>query len=151
MHASLLARLDRLASVQLVAQTGAAIGREFGYELLRAVSSLPEDELQGALARLVASELVFQRGTLSNAVYSFKHALVQDAAYGSLLRSSLRRLHARIGNVLVSSFPNLQRLSRRSLRTITRKRNRQWMRWNIGTGPASGLCNAPLIWKPRVI
>jgi class 3 adenylate cyclase/predicted ATPase len=105
LHASLLARLDRLASVRLVAQTGAAIGREFGYELLRAVSSLPEDELQGALARLVASELVFQRGTLSDAVYSFKHALVQDAAYGSLLRSSLRRLHARIGNVLVSSFP----------------------------------------------
>ena len=86
LHASLLARLDRLASVRLVAQTGAAIGREFSYALLHAVSRLPEDELQAALARLVGSELVFQRGTPPDAVYSFKHALVQDVAHGSLLR-----------------------------------------------------------------
>src|SRR5262249_45384797 len=76
---SLMARLDRLASVRLVAQTGAAIGREFSYQLLRAVSRLPDDELQAALARLVGSELVFQRGRPPGAVYSFKHALVQDA------------------------------------------------------------------------
>jgi predicted ATPase len=68
LHASLLARLDRLASVRLVAQIGAAIGREFSYALLRAVSPLPEDELQSALGRLVASELVFQRGTPPDAV-----------------------------------------------------------------------------------
>jgi len=80
LHASLLARLDRLASVRLVAQIGAAIGREFPYALLRAVARLPEEELQAALARLVASELVFQRGALPDAVYAFKHALVQDAA-----------------------------------------------------------------------
>src|SRR3984893_759105 len=80
LHDSLMARLDRLASVRLVAQIGAAIGREFSYALLRAVSRLPEDELQAALGRLVASELVFQRGTPPDAVYSFKHALVQDAA-----------------------------------------------------------------------
>jgi predicted ATPase len=86
LHDSLMARLDRLASVRLVAQIGAAIGREFPYALLRAVS--PEDELQTALARLLASELVFQRGTPPDAVYSFKHALVKDAAHGSLLRSS---------------------------------------------------------------
>src|ERR1700736_3203612 len=86
LHDSLLARLDRLASVRRVAQIGAAIGRQFSYELLRAVSRLPEDELQAALARLVTSELVFQRGTPPEAVYAFKHALVQDAAHGSLLR-----------------------------------------------------------------
>jgi AAA ATPase domain/Adenylate and Guanylate cyclase catalytic domain len=82
LHASLLARLDRLASVRLVAQIGAAIGREFSYALLRVVSHLPDDELQSALARLVASELVLQRGSPPDAVYAFKHALVQDAAHG---------------------------------------------------------------------
>jgi class 3 adenylate cyclase len=85
---SLMARIDRLASVRLVAQVGAAIGREFSYSLLRAVSRLPEGELQAALARLVASELVFQRGAPPDAVYSFKHALVHDAAHDSLLRST---------------------------------------------------------------
>jgi predicted ATPase len=70
-----MARLDRLASVRRVAQIGAAIGREFSYQLLRAVSRLPDEELQTALARLIASELVFQRGTPPDAVYSFKHAL----------------------------------------------------------------------------
>jgi predicted ATPase len=89
LHDSLMARLDRLASVRLVAQIGAAIGREFSYQLLHAVSRLPENQLQAALARLVASELVFERGTPPGAVYSFKHALVQDAAHGSLLRSTL--------------------------------------------------------------
>jgi predicted ATPase len=88
LHDSLMARLDRLASVRVVAQIGAAIGREFPYALLRAVSRLPEDELQAALGRLVASELVFQRGTPPDAVYAFKHALVQDAAHDSLLRSA---------------------------------------------------------------
>jgi class 3 adenylate cyclase len=87
LHDSLMARLDRLASVRLVAQIGAAIGREFSYELLRAISLLPEDDLQASLARLVASELVFQRGAPPDAVYTFKHALVQDAAHSSLLRS----------------------------------------------------------------
>jgi predicted ATPase len=77
---SLMARLDRLASVRRVAQIGAAIGREFSYLLMRAVSHLPEDELQNALGRLVASELVFQRGMPPDAAYNFKHALVQDAA-----------------------------------------------------------------------
>jgi predicted ATPase len=88
LHDSLMARLDRLASVRLVAQIGAAIGREFSYRLLCGVSHLPEDELRSALARLVASELVFQRGTPPDAVYSFKHALVQDAVHNSLLRSA---------------------------------------------------------------
>ena len=107
LHDSLMARLDRLASVRLVAQIGAAIGREFSYELLRAVSRLPEDELQAALGRLVASELVFQRGTPPDAVYSFKHALVQDAAHGSLLRSTRQQLHAQIAEALETHSPEL--------------------------------------------
>jgi class 3 adenylate cyclase len=94
LHDSLMSRLDRLASVRLVAQIGAAIGREFSYALMRAVSRLSEDELQAALARLVASELVFQRGAPPDVVYAFKHALVQDAAHGSLLRSARQQLHA---------------------------------------------------------
>jgi class 3 adenylate cyclase/predicted ATPase len=104
---SLMARLDRLASVRLVAQIGAAIGREFSYVLLRVVSRLPEDELQSSLHRLVASELVFQRGMPPDAVYTFKHALVQDAAHGSLLRSARRQLHAQIAGALEAHSPEL--------------------------------------------
>jgi len=107
LHDSLMARLDRLASVRRVAQIGAAIGREFSYELLRTVSRLDEDELQAALARLVASELVFQRGRPPDAVYSFKHALVRDAAHSSLLRSSSQQLHAHIAEALEIQTPEL--------------------------------------------
>ena len=107
LHNSLMARLDRVAAVRLVAQTGAAIGRDFSYTLLWAVSRLPEDELQASLARLVASELVFQRGIPPDAVYSFKHALVQDAAHGSLLRSTRQQLHAQIAKVLETHSPEL--------------------------------------------
>ncbi|MBV8357035.1 MAG: hypothetical protein JO189_03735 [Deltaproteobacteria bacterium] len=104
---SLMARLDRLASVRLVAQIGAAMGREFSYTLMHTVSRLPEIELQTALARLVASELVSQRGTPPEAVYTFKHALVQDAAHGSLLRSSRQQLHAQIAEALETHSPEL--------------------------------------------
>ncbi len=107
LHDSLMARLDRLASVRLVVQTGAAIGREFTYTLLRTVSRLPEDELQAALGRLVAAELVFQRGAPPEAVYSFKHALVQDAAHGSLLRSIRQQLHAQIAEALETHSPEI--------------------------------------------
>jgi DNA-binding winged helix-turn-helix (wHTH) protein/predicted ATPase len=109
LYASLLARLDRPASARLVAQTGAAIGREFTYTLLRAVSRLPEDELQTALARLVASELVFQRGKPPNAVYSFKHALVQDVAHDSLLRRARQQLHGQIAQTLEAESPELMK------------------------------------------
>jgi predicted ATPase len=107
LHDSLMARLDRLASVRLVAQIGAAIGRQFPYVLLHAVSRLPEDELRAALARLVASELVLQRGSVSEAVYTFKHALVQDAVHGSLLRSTRQQLHAQIAEALETHSPDL--------------------------------------------
>jgi predicted ATPase len=107
LHDSLMARLDRLAQVRLVVQIGAAIGREFSYALLRAVSRLPEDELQAALGRLVAAELVFQRGAPPEAVYSFKHALVQDVAHSSLLRSARRQLHAQIAEALETHSPEI--------------------------------------------
>jgi class 3 adenylate cyclase/tetratricopeptide (TPR) repeat protein len=107
LHDSLMARLDRLASVRLVAQIGAAIGRQFPYGLLRAVSDLDEDELRAALARLVAAELVFQRGTPPEAVYTFKHALVQDATHGSLLRSTRQQLHAQIAAAFEVHSPEL--------------------------------------------
>jgi class 3 adenylate cyclase len=104
---SLMARLDRLESVRRVAQIGAAIGREFSYQLLDAVSRLTKDELQAALTRLVAAELIFQRGTPPDAVYAFKHALVQDAAHASLLRSSRQQLHAQIAQALETDSPEL--------------------------------------------
>ena len=107
LHDSLMARLDRLESVRRVAQIGSAIGREFSYTLLHAVSSLPEDELHAALGRLAAAELVFQRGAPPEAVYSFKHALVQDAAHASLLRSARQQLHARIAAALETHSPEL--------------------------------------------
>jgi class 3 adenylate cyclase/predicted ATPase len=105
LHDSLMARLDRLAPVKEVAQIGAVIGREFSHELLAAVSPLSEDKLGEALEHLVSSELVFRRGTPPDAAYSFKHALVQDAAYQSLLKSKRQQLHARIAEVLKESFP----------------------------------------------
>jgi len=107
LHASLTARLDRLASVRHVAQIGAVFGRWFRYTSLRAVCGLPEDELQASLARLVASELVFQSGTPPEAIYTFKHALVQEAAYGSLLRNARQRLHGQIAEALETLSPEL--------------------------------------------
>lgn len=105
LHDSLMARLDRLASVREVAQIGAVIGREFSHELLAAASRLPELELERATSELVAAGLVFRRGGASQASYAFKHALVQDAAYGSLLLSRRQQLHARIARTIEERFP----------------------------------------------
>jgi len=139
LHDSLMARLDRLASVRLVAQTGAAIGREFSYGLLRAVSRLSDDELQSALARLVASELVFQRGTPPDAIYAFKHALVQDAAHGSLLRGTRQQLHAQIAEALEGQFPRDRgEPSRNCSRTIIPRPVSPIPRSSIGGKPESG-------------
>jgi class 3 adenylate cyclase len=106
LHASLMARLDRLAPIREVSQIGAAIGREFSYELLAALVPLPESTLQEAVERLVRSELVFCRGRPPNATYTFKHALIRDAAYATLLRSRRQELHARIAQVLEDQFPD---------------------------------------------
>ena len=105
LHDSLMARLDRLASVKEVAQIGACIGREFAHELLAVVVALPHADLLAALDRLVSAELVFRRGVPPAATYSFKHALVRDAAYQSLLRRRRQELHAKIASVLETDFP----------------------------------------------
>jgi DNA-binding SARP family transcriptional activator/class 3 adenylate cyclase len=105
LQASLVARLDRLGPARDVAQLGAAIGREFSHELLAEVSALAPPELDAALARLTASGLISGRGTPPEARYAFKHALVQDAAYGTLLRSQRTPLHAKIAKTLVDRFP----------------------------------------------
>jgi predicted ATPase len=102
---ALMARLDRLSGAKLVAQTAAIIGREFSYELLRAVTSISEDELRGALRRLAESELIFQRGDPPQARYTFKHALVQDAAYHSLLKANRSMQHRRVAEALEKQFP----------------------------------------------
>jgi class 3 adenylate cyclase/predicted ATPase len=107
LHDSLMARLDRIPEVKEVAQIAACIGREFDYALLAAVAAKPEAELVAALDKLAAAELVFRRGVPPEARYTFKHALVQDAAHQSLLRSRSRELHARIAEVLEARFPTI--------------------------------------------
>ena len=105
LHDSLAARLDRFASPKDAAQIGAAIGREFSHELIAAVSDLAPTELDAALDQLTASGLIARRGTPPDATYAFKHALVQDAAYATMLKSWRRQLHASIASVLVDRFP----------------------------------------------
>ena len=107
LHASLMARLDRLGPAKEVAQIGAAIGREFSHALLAAVVRKPEAELASALDRLIAAGLLFRQGLPPHATYLFKHALVQDAAYGTLLREPRRALHARIAETFESQFAEI--------------------------------------------
>ena len=107
LHASLMARLDRLGPAKEVAQIGAVIGREFSHALLAAVANKPEAELQSTLDRLVAAGLLFRQGVPPHATYLFKHALVQDAAYSTLLREPRRALHARIAETLESQFAEI--------------------------------------------
>ena len=108
LHASLMARLDRLGGpAREVAQIGAAIGREFSHSLLAAVVHKPEMDLTLALDRLISAGLVFRQGAPPHATYLFKHALVQDTAYGTLLREPRHALHARIAETLESQFAEL--------------------------------------------
>jgi tetratricopeptide (TPR) repeat protein len=105
---SLMARLDRLAPVREIAQVGATLGREFSYELLHAVSPLDEAALQQGLRQLVEAELIYQRGLPPQATYLFKHALIQDTAYQSLLKSTRQQLHQHIARVLEARFPEVK-------------------------------------------
>ena len=107
LHASLMARLDRLGTAKEVAQIGAAIGREFSHALLAAVVRKPETELQSALQHLIDAALLFRQGLPPQATYLFKHALVQDAAYGTLLRDPRRALHAQITETLENQFAEI--------------------------------------------
>jgi predicted ATPase len=107
LHDSLIARLDRLASIKEVAQIGAALGREFSYHLLAAVAPIAGAALDAALGHLGAVELIFARGEPPDSTYIFKHALVQEAAYASLLHSKRRWLHGQIADALSQRFPEI--------------------------------------------
>jgi predicted ATPase len=99
-----MARLDRLATVKEVAQVGATLGREFSYEVLQAVSPVDATSLQQALAKLVEAAVLYQRGVPPQSRYTFKHALIQDAAYQSLLKSKRQQYHQQIAHVLEGRF-----------------------------------------------
>ena len=105
LHDSLMARLDRLAAVKALAQLGATLGREFSYALLRAVAPWDEETLHRGLHQLVEAEFLYQRGVPPQATYTFKHALIQDVAYQSLLRSTRQQYHQRIAQALETQFP----------------------------------------------
>jgi tetratricopeptide (TPR) repeat protein len=105
LHDSLMSRLDRLGVAKDVAQLGATLGREFPYEVLRAVATVNDVELEHALAQLVEAELLYQQGLPPQVIYRFKHALIQEAAYQSLLKSTRQHAHQRIAQVLETQFP----------------------------------------------
>src|SRR5262245_54274923 len=100
-----MARLDRLGTAKEIAQLGATIGREFSYDLLHAVFPLDDATLQHGLKQLVTAELVYQRGLAPQAHYLFKHALIQDTAYQSLLKRTRQQYHQQIAQVLQEQFP----------------------------------------------
>jgi len=107
LHASLLARIDRTGPGREIVQIGAALGRRFSHHLISAVAAMPQHRLEEALAGLVEAELIWRRGNPPDAEYTFKHALVQEAAYGTLRREPRRSLHARIAETLESQFANI--------------------------------------------
>jgi predicted ATPase len=107
-HDSLVARLDRLGAAREVAQLGATCGREFSYELIRAVTPLDEPGLRQALGKLVQTEILYQRGIGPESQYIFKHALIQDAAYQSLLKSKRQQYHQQIAHTLEERFPEIK-------------------------------------------
>jgi class 3 adenylate cyclase len=109
LQGSLLARLDRLAPTRELAQIGAALGRQFSHELISAVAQMPQHQVDDALVQLEHAELIFRRGVPPDAEYTFKHALVQDAAYSTMLRARRQQLHGRIAAVLELEFPEIRR------------------------------------------
>ena len=125
LHASLMARLDRLGpAAKEIAQIGAVLGREFAYELIEPVAQRPERELQAALDQLGDAGLLFCRGTAPHASYLFKHALVQDAAYSTLLRGRRQELHARVAAALEAAFRRSRRAPARAARPSPDRRRR---------------------------
>ena len=107
LHESLMARLDRLPTLREVAQLGAVLGRDFAYEMLRAITTLDEPRLREVLSRLVEAELLYQRGRPPRSRYIFKHALIQDAAYQSLLRRSRQQYHRQVAELLEQQFADV--------------------------------------------
>ncbi|SDR61293.1 SAM domain (Sterile alpha motif) [Paraburkholderia tuberum] len=153
LHASLMARLDRLAPVRDVAQIGAAIGRQFSYELISAVASMPTERLDDALDHLVSAELVFQHGAPPDAEYTFKHALVQDAAYSSLLRDRRQQLHARIAMELENHFSDVAEQQPEILAEhcaqagLTEKAARLWLRAGHNTAKRAAHREASVLFE----
>jgi class 3 adenylate cyclase len=141
LHDSLMARLDRVGPVRELAQIGAVIGREFSYELLVAVAGQPEDWLRSALDELVGSELIFRYSGLPAATYSFKHALVHDVAYQSLLKSRRQQLHGRIAGVLEDSRRR-STCSQNFWRTTGRRRGSPKRQSNTGIRRGDGRASA---------
>ena len=129
-----MARLDRLAAVKDIAQIGAAIGREFSYPLLRAVVGRDEPTLRAALAQLEELELVFRSGEPPAARYAFKHALVQDTAYESLLKSRRQILHQKIAETLREHFADIVEAEPSCLPTTLRRPAWPRPQSNIGAG-----------------
>ena len=144
LHAPLMARLDGLGAAKDIAQFGSAIGREFSFDLLSAVAERPSGELEAGLARLVAAGLIFQRGTPPQATYLFKHALIQDAAYSTLLREPRQRLHARIAEALQEQSSETTMSTRRFWRSTMRRR--VWLIRPLRV--ASSLANEPSPVRP---
>jgi hypothetical protein len=137
---SLLARLDRLPTMREVAQIGSVLGREFAYEMLHALVTVDEPTLLEGLAQLVATELLYQRGRPPRATYIFKHALVQGAAYQSLLRRTRQQYHQQVAELLEARFPETGNSSRGG-RAITPRRCAA-RRCPCGSRPGSGRYNA---------
>jgi predicted ATPase len=104
---ALMARLDQLNRAKEVVQIGAVLGREFAYELLATIAPQDEETLQAGLVQLVAAEILYQRGRPPRARYLFKHALIQDAAYASLLKSTRQQVHQQVAEILETQFPTL--------------------------------------------
>ena len=148
LHDSLMARLDRLAAVKGLAQLGATLGREFSYALLQAVALWDEDTLQRGLHQLVAAEFLYQRGLPPQATYTFKHALIQDVAYQSLLRSTRQQYHQRIAQVLEARFPRPSRRNQSWWPSTTPRRAAPSRRCATGSGQANTPATARPIWKP---
>jgi predicted ATPase len=144
-----MARLDRLISAKGIAQLGAAIGRQFAYDLLREVSQLDDPTLQRELSRLVEAELLYHRGLPPQATYIFKHALIRDAAYASLLKSTRQQYHQRIAQVLEEQFPATAEAEPELLaHHYTEAGLTESRRWPTGSGRASTPATARPIWKP---
>ena len=138
---SLMARLDRLGTGKEVAQVGAALGRTFHYELLRAIASIDDRTLRDALAKLGESDLLHQRGVPPDATYIFKHALIQETAYQSMLVSRRQQLHTRIADTLVERFPETTGTQPEASPTTTRRPVWPTRRSTIGSGRANARSN----------
>jgi cytochrome P450 len=144
---ALMARLDQLPAAKEVAQLAAVVGREFTYDLVQGIAPQDEDTLQAALGQLVAAELLYQRGRPPRARYVFKHALIQDAAYASLLKSTRQHVHQRIAQVLEAQFPEMVATQPELLAHHLTEARHPARPSRTGSGQARGRSHAPPTWR----